>query len=222
MALTIVQLYARSAFRVRAVFSGGSLAGVVPTDFAVTRQDGGPTTESVAALQIIDSTSLELKLSERLIAKVQYLLAYGAQSLAFAYYPAAKLDPIVQPVNEDPDTEANGVDLAWISSDPGPDGDCQRRTGLACVQYDLVNRAYLVPGELVQAQDAGAALPQTINGPGGRYETLQIAGKLESEWRRDDRVVDASVDPVIGTGGEVDFNGQVQTRAGQSAPVRTT
>lgn len=218
---SIVQLYARSAFRVRAVFDGDPSA-VQVSDFAITRQDGGPTTAEVASLFAVDGNSLELKLSERLISKVHYVFAYAAQSIAVTYFPAAKFDPVVAPVNEDPDAEANGVDLAWISDDPGPDGDCRRRKGLACVQYDLVNRAMLVPGELVQDQSAGASMPQKINGSGGRFELLQIAGTLDREWRRDDRVDDVSVDPVVGTDGEVDFNGQVRTRAGQSAPVRTT
>jgi hypothetical protein len=220
MALAIVQVYARSGWRARAVYSGGNPAGAQPGDFAITRQDGGPCTVTVAAVQSADVTSLELVMSERLIPKVAYVLTWGTSATPFSWTLPAAQDPTVAAQDDDPDAEANGVDLAWISSDPGPSGDCQRRTGLACVQYDLSNLAFIVPGDLINDPAAGANLQSLVNSSSSDAEMLQAGAALSAQFRRDPRVADADVDVVVGIDAPASFNGQIKTRAGQTAPVQ--
>jgi hypothetical protein len=221
MPLSVVQVYARSAWRARAVFSGGSPSGVLPGDFTITRQDGGPTTAAVASVMVIDGTALELRLSEQLLAKIVYLLTWSATSFPFSFIRPIDLDRDIKPLGDDPDAEANGVDLAWVSGDPTPDGDLPRRSGLACVEHDLPNVAVLVPGELVQAPARGGNFNALVNSSSSDADIRRAGALLEAEFRRDDRVEDSEVD-VTTTSNSGTFVGQVRTRAGQSAPVRST
>lgn len=220
---SLVQVYARSAWRVRAIFDGPVVPPNVPTlsNLTISRADGGPTTIVVQNLFGIDSSSGELSLSERMIEGVGYLLTYAGVAYPIGYTAPVLVGTTSQYSDGDPDAEVNGVDLAWVSNDPGPDGDCQRRTGIACVEYDLPNRAVLRPGELVQDQSAGAALDLTVNGAASDSDLLATAAKLEAEFRRDDRVQDVSVDASSDSEGDVTYGGQVQTRAGQQAQVRS-
>lgn len=222
MALALAQLYARSGWRARAVFSGGNPSGIAPAALVITRQDGGPCAVSVLAARTIDGTALELVLSERLLSRVIYVLTWSSSSTPFSFVPPLAQDPSVQSPDDDPDAEANGVDLAWISNDPTPSGDCDRRSGVACVQYDLLNRAELVPGELMQDVTAGANFGALVNSSSSDSQLMQAGAKLEAEYRRDQRVADASINVAVGTSGQTFFGGQVQTRAGQQTPVRST
>ena len=224
MALSIVQLFARSPWRVRAVFAGGTPSGVLAGDFAITRKDGGPCTIAVASLISIDVNALELVLSEATLAGVSYVATWSAAAFGFQFSTPLSQNPAVQPIGDDPEAEAYGVDLAWISDDPHADGDCARRRGVACLEYDLPNRAALIPGELVQDQGAGANLPQQINGSAGNADLVQIASRLEAEFKRDDRVQDAEINTSDGAlQGDVNFNGQVLTIAtGLPVQVRNT
>lgn len=221
MALALTSLYARSGWRARAVFSGGNPSGISVGAFAITRSDGGPCTVVVLFARPVDGTALELVLSERLLSRAIYLLTWSATSTPFSFIPPLSQDPSVQAADDDPDAEANGVDLAWISNDPTPSGDCDRRSGVSCVQYDLLNRAALVPGELVQDVTAGANIGALVNSSSSDSQLLQAGAKLEAEFRRDQRVADADVNVTVGTAGQTFFGGQVQTRAGQQAPVRS-
>lgn len=221
MALALVQAYARSGWRVRAVFAGGSPSGVTPAALTITRQDGGPCTVTVASLAVVDATALELVLSERVLPKIAYVLTWSGTTQSFAFFPPRAQDPALQPIDDDPDAEANGVDLAWCSNDPTPSGDCDRRSGLACVQYDLVNRAMLKPGELVQDVTAGADVGSLVNASASDSQLMQAGARLEAEFRKDSRVADVGVNVSVGTEGQTFFGGQVRTRAGQAAPVRS-
>lgn len=222
MALAVVQVYARSAWRVRVVFSGGNPSSVQPGDFTVTRQDGGPCSITVASLMVIDGTALEVVLSESVISRVVYVMTWSATGIPFSFSPPAALDPSVQPQGDDPDAEANGVDLAWISDNPSSSGDCPQRRGTACVQYDLENRAFLVPGELMQDTSAGGNVQRLVNSSSSDAELLQAGARLDAEFKRDSRVADSSMNVTVDTQGQSSFNGQVKTRAGQQAPVRST
>lgn len=222
MALALAQLYARSGFRVRAVFSGGDPSGTAPAALVVTRQDGGPCSVTVLFARPVDGTALELVLSERLLSRVIYILTWSGSSTPFSFVPPLSQDPSVQAADDDPDAETNGVDLAWISNDPTPSGDCDRRSGVACVQYDLLNRAELVPGELMQDVTAGANIGALVNSSSSDSQLLQAGAKLEAEFRRDPRVADADINVTVGTAGQTFFGGQVQTRAGQNSAVRST
>jgi len=221
MALSLVQVYARSGWRVRAVYAGGNPSGAVPTDFVFARQDGGPTTVTALAVVVVDGNSVELATSERLISGVIYTVTWSGTTLSFSFFPQIELAPSVQAPDDDPDAEANGVDWAWISGNPTASGDCPRRSGIACVEYDLPNRAVLIPGELVQDQTAGGGLLLKVNGAMTDAELQRAAGGLENEFKRDRRVKDCNVDTTSSTDGSVNFNGQVQTRAGQQALVRS-
>lgn len=222
MALALVQTYARSGFRVRAVFSGGNPSGQPASAFTVTRQDGGPCSITVVAVRQVDVSALEVVLSERALSGITYLLTWSATSSAFVFSTPAAMDLSLQDPNDDPDAEANGIDLAWASGDPGPGGDCPRRTGIDCVKYDLPNRAVLIPGELVQAADAGANIQRLVNSSSSDTDMGRAGSALDTEFRRDRRVADSRMEVVIGTAGQTSFNGQVKTHAGQEVPVRST
>jgi hypothetical protein len=223
MALSLGQVFARSAWRLRAAFNGGDPTGQPASAFVVARADGGPCTVTAAHVIGVDGTAVELSLSEKLLPRIVYTLTWGATTLRFSFVRARATDRTIQPSGEDPEAEVFGVEPAWFSKPLGPDGDFQRRRGIECLKYDLPNRAMLRKNELAQDPTAGGNLIDGVNGPAGRFVTQQLAADLATEFRRDDRVRDAAIDPVVSPDGEVDFNSQVQTRAaGGSVSVRSS
>jgi hypothetical protein len=223
MALAMTQVYARTPFRIRVVFSGGSPAGQPASAFALARQDGGPNEIVVSSLFPFDVASLELSVSSPLLAGIIYLLTWSAQSVAFSYTVPIAQDAQITPADDDPEAEAFGVDLAWLFSAPTADGDCPQRRGRACLEYDLPKRAVLKKGELVHLPASGGGLLDTINGPNDVGTLLELASTVEADWRGDDRLSEVQADISTDTDGNAILGGRVTPFAtGLPMEVRTT
>jgi hypothetical protein len=224
MALAITQVYARTPFRVRVVFSGGSPAGQPASAFALTRQDGGPNEIVISSLFPFDTASLELSASSRLLAGIIYVLTWSGQAIPFSYAaPLAQRQDAAPTRDDDPEAEAFGVDVAWLFSEPTAGGDCPQRRGRACNEYDLPRRAVLKRGELVHLPNAGGNLLDSINGPNDVGTALEQAAAVEADRRNDERLTDVEADVSTDTEGRTLLNGRVVPFAtGLPIEVRNT
>jgi hypothetical protein len=212
---TIASAAAVGRWRIRALFGGAGTASEPPEAFSLARADGGHSLVRVATVLPTDTAQLDLVLSEPLEPGVVYVLSWQTEATEVSFVEA---DPSV---TEEVHLELDlfGRDLDWLEGDPTPDGDCPVREGLPCLVHDLVHRAALRPGELVQLPQAGAGLPDRVNGPSTDSELRQLGGRVEAEWRADDRVDELRADVVAETDGSVHISGRVKP-IGIVSPIR--
>lgn len=196
----------RSEQPYRATIGLSAAPSTTASDYTLTRQDGGACaiTCTLAWIPAGSPSVAELALSGRLLEGVVYVMAVSGSGSAEVTYRAPRSAPATGPAADDPEAEAFGVDRAWITDQLGPNGDLQRRGGLAAFKYDLGAIAATEPGELFHLPDDGAGMPSRVNGPGTPGEVAGVAASLKRQWSRDYRVkrggvkVTPTLDPATG------------------------
>jgi hypothetical protein len=156
--------------------------------------------------------TVEISLSAPLLDGVIYLLTVGPVSAAFSWQDPIP-DPGQSPNADDPEAEVFGVDIDWLFGDLTADGDVESIRGQRCLEEDLISVCFLNPGELAQFPDDGVGMPDRVNGPFSSAESRTLRTKIVSQWRKDDRVRDASVELTINSDLTVDLEGRVQSIA---------
>lgn len=196
-----------------------------PTNYTISRPDFGPTVIRVTVAWLIGPTTVELALSEPMVDGVIYVVAVaGSGSAQVAYRQPAAPGAVQMPGEPDPEAEAFGVDIAWITSPALTSaGDVPQRRGAECLRSDLAAIAVTDRGELFHRPDDGAGLNSKTNGPGNASGVGAVGATVKRQWLSDDRVrrvdlsatanalgqvtVNASVTPIVTTE-------QLQIRAG--------
>lgn len=218
--------YATQKWRIRARFTTPA-SYTTTSNYAVTRKDGGPTSVAVQSVVVLPSTSPalvgDLVLTEPLISDVTYILTFNGADTAELSWREPEVSASHDRLVDDPEAEVFGVDVDWIFGDPTPDGDAPEIRGQQCLVEDCACVAFLFPGELVQYPEDGAGLPDRVNGPISSASGSELNAKVVAQWRRDDRVIDASSELSIGTDGSVDLYGRVKSVAiAKDLTVRNT
>jgi hypothetical protein len=199
---TFVQARARSRWRITITFDGSFAGWTTSTTYAIARADGAPTSVTVSRAFATDSTTIELALSEALLEDVVYALSAtavtGSTSVAVQSAPTEQTP---RGAIDDPEAEAFGVDVDWLAPSLDATGDIPTIRGRECLRADLIAIAFTAPGELFHRPDAGAGIPDEVNGPA---ELDDLIAATKREWQRDDRI--NRLEPMraeISTAGEV-------------------
>lgn len=207
----IVQAHARSPWRLRIVFDVLPALHANASAYTIARADGAGSSVAGASVWLVDTTSVELALSEPLLDRLVYVLSVAGVSGSAAYSwttPPAKIPS--RSSRRDPEAEALGVDVDWIASTLDPSGDAPEVRGRSALIQDLAAIAVTERGELLHRPDAGAAMPRRVNGPS---ETGPIRAALEREWLRDDRVKAAQITVLASSTGEITAEAKITPRA---------
>jgi hypothetical protein len=206
--MAIVQVLARSPWRVRVVFDAFPVGADEPAIYTLTRADGAGTSINPVRAFIVDTSSAEVSLSEPLLDRVVYRLAAdGAGSADLSWQ-----EPLPQVIGadreDDPEAEVFGVDTDWLSPTLTSQGDIPEVRGIACLKQDLLTIAFIEAGELFHRPEAGAGVTRQVNGP---TPLSEIAGRVRAEWLKDDRVRKASPRITETSAGEIYIRGDVLT-----------
>lgn len=196
---------ARSRYRIRCTFD--SVAPLTITSYAVARQDGGPGSTAVTLVFLpapSDTATAAIILSDPLLEGIIYAVTVAGVTVLVSYQPPQTTER-TRP-GDDPEVQMFKLDLDWIDGDPDMAGDCPHRRGLPALDHDLLELAFLEPGELVHKPDAGGAVARLVNSTSTTAELDEAAGKIEAQYRRDPRVDTASVEVDATDDGNVKLN----------------
>lgn len=205
---------ARSIWRVRVVFDGPDAGLVDATKYSIVREDGAFSLCDVTFAFLIDSRTAEIAIKPAIVEGLIYRVTHtDAVGYALCQFRSPSQSVLASKTADDPEAEAFGVDIDWLTDELTADGDMQEIRGRKCVLNDLVCIARTIPGELVHSPEAGAGLPREINGPMTEDELLRISSAVKSAWSADDRVESLLVSVSETSNGEVSIDGKIKTIA---------
>ena len=174
-----------SPYRIRMTLTAAG--STTASDYTLTREDGAPTAITcTVAWQTGPSTAVEIALSDPMIDGVTYLVALSGFGSAVVSYRTPLVVGAFQA--DDPEIDIFGIDIDWLASDLGADGDAPQARGLDSFRRDKGVEAVLVPGDLVHRPDRGAGIPLRVNGPGSDDELRRMASALKQQYGLDELV----------------------------------
>lgn len=187
--------FAPQPHRVRVVFVSAAGAGTSPpSDWTVRRE--GVVRHPVAQAWFIDATTAELALEEPLEASTRYTVEHvsGASAVWFAYDAGPRITHTAALEEQgDPEAEAFGRDIDWLSDTLTPTRDLPEAAGLPALKHDLAALAVLNPGELVHRPTAGVGMRRRVNGLGTEESVREVEADVSAAYLADDRVRDVVV-----------------------------
>lgn len=208
--MAIIQAIARTPRRLRLVFDSLPGGATTAANYAFVRADNSYTSITASSVWTVDSTSVEIALSEALLPSTTYTVTISSVSAAFSY-EAPVAQAIIIEETSDPEDEAFGVDIDLFADALDPVGDLPTLRGMTALRNDLISVVRIIPGEIAHRPDVGAGLDLRINGANVGAQLADIRGAIKREWLKDDRVDDASIKATANTTGLVELEASVKT-----------
>lgn len=190
-----------------------------PTSYVVTRTDGVATAVTVDVAWLARSTVYVLALTEALVPGVEYTLTpdWTAARAVVWRLPLPQTDEEGDPY--DPEAEAYGLDVDWLSDALDGERDAPVIRGRECLKHDLIAVALTHHGELVHDPGVGAGAGGYVNQAGAGRRPAELA----ATWRRlaleDARVAQADVSYTVASTGVARFKLRVTTAPGAALDV---